>query len=493
METGPSAWWDQSWNPTAGCAPVDPDCANCYAAKQAGTIHQRAGAKREVRLLYDGITDLIDGRPVFNGRTTRLPPGHPSWSFPLIYPGAYRPVLGPNRPSLIFVGDMSDLFFRQPTRIIDKVVGTIAASPHIGLLLTRRAGRMRAYFTAPRTPLTLRRQQDCLWLGASAGFQAAFDARWPHLRTLAERGWLVFISVAPLREAVRLPPGSAGPGRPRMGHRGGRAGCPFRLPRPERQLGARNPRSMRERRCCILLQAAEPQGSNPNRFDDSTISTRGATALLVNIRGTHGSGKSTAIRALMEKATFRPIYDVLFGPRHPEGYVGALPGVSVPIFVIGPYTTDCGGCDRIPRNATVMALIRKYAERGHVLFEGSLISSAYGAVGKLMERWGKDLAFVFLDTPLEECLQRVEARRGRERDERLIRNVTSKYDAGWRVHQKVVSEGKMRAISHFDRRGSPHCGCGLCRKLSASLNSFIERFDGSTGLYAARRLPYIRM
>jgi protein gp37 len=206
METGPSAWWDQSWNPTAGCAPVDPDCANCYAAKQAGTIHQRAGAKREVRLLYDGITDLIDGRPVFNGRTTRLPPGHPSWVFPLIYPGAYRPVLGPNRPSLIFVGDMSDLFFRQPTRIIHKVVGTIAASRHIGLLLTGRPGRMRAYFTAPRTPLTLRRQQDCLWLGASAGFQAAFDARWPHLRTLAERGWLVFISVAPLREAVRLPP-----------------------------------------------------------------------------------------------------------------------------------------------------------------------------------------------------------------------------------------------------------------------------------------------
>ena len=184
----------------------DPDCYNCYAAKQAATIHQRAGAKREVRLLYAGITELIDGRPVFNGRTTQLPPGHPGWTLPLVYPGAYRPVLGPGKPSLIFVGDMSDVFFRQPTWVINKVVGTIAASPHIGLLLTRRPGRMRAYFTAPRTPLTLRRQQECLWLGFSAGFQQAFDARWPHLRTLAERGWLVFVSIAPMREPVRLPP-----------------------------------------------------------------------------------------------------------------------------------------------------------------------------------------------------------------------------------------------------------------------------------------------
>ena len=274
MEKGPSAWWDQSWNPTTGCAPVDPDCYNCYAAKQAATIHQRAGAKREARLLYAGITELIDGRPVFNGRTTQLPAGHPGWTLPLVYPGAYRPVLGPGKPSLIFVGDMSDVFFRQPTWVINKVVGTIAASLHIGLLLTRRPGRMRAYFTAPRTPLTLRRQQECLWLGFSAGFQQAFDARWPHLRTLAERGWLVFVSIAPLRERSAAAAGFAGPGRPRVGHRGGRAGRPQGLPRYGLGLGARHPRSMRERWRCFLLQAAEPQGANPVRPNDSRISAR---------------------------------------------------------------------------------------------------------------------------------------------------------------------------------------------------------------------------
>src|ERR1051325_6397507 len=108
MEKGPSAWWDQSWNFSAGCRPVDSDCVGCYAAEQAGTLHQKAGAKRKVRLLYDGIVDLVDGRWQFNGQTTRLPPGHPGWKLPLVYPGACRPVLGPGQPSLLFVGDMSD-------------------------------------------------------------------------------------------------------------------------------------------------------------------------------------------------------------------------------------------------------------------------------------------------------------------------------------------------------------------------------------------------
>ena len=144
MEKGPSAWWDQSWNPTAGCWPVDSDC-EAATRRSKPERSTAAGAKREVRLLYDGIADLIDGRWEFNGRTTRLPPGHPGWTLPLVYPGAYRPVLGPGKPSLIFVGDMSDVFFRQPPWVINKVVNNIVASPHIGLLLTRRPGRMRAY------------------------------------------------------------------------------------------------------------------------------------------------------------------------------------------------------------------------------------------------------------------------------------------------------------------------------------------------------------
>ena len=83
MEKGPSAYWDYSLNVSGGCLPVDEDCDNCYAAKQAATLHQRAGAKREPRVLYIGTTDVIDGRAVFNGNVTQLPLGHPGWTLPL--------------------------------------------------------------------------------------------------------------------------------------------------------------------------------------------------------------------------------------------------------------------------------------------------------------------------------------------------------------------------------------------------------------------------
>jgi protein gp37 len=205
MKTGPSAWWDESWNISAGCKPVGPECDNCYAAKLAGTLQQAAGASREVRALYDGIVEQVSGRWVFNGQTRLLPENHPTWNFPLVYPGADHPVLGPGKPSLVFVADMSDLLFRQPPWVIDKVVDTISASDHIGLLLTQRPGRMRAYFAAPCPPLTLGRQLECLWLGFTAGRQEVFNERWSHMRGLAENGWLVFVSIAPLLSAVTLP------------------------------------------------------------------------------------------------------------------------------------------------------------------------------------------------------------------------------------------------------------------------------------------------
>jgi protein gp37 len=207
MEIGPSAWWDVSWNPSAGCRPILGVCDNCYAAQQAGTLHQSAGANREVRALYDGIVELGDDvRWRFNGRTTVLEDGHPTWSFPLVYPGAERPVLGPGKPSLVFVADMSDQFFRQPRRVIDKVVDTIATSPHIGLICTRRVRRMSAYFCAPASLTTLQCWQEHFWLGTSTAHQQEFDAAWPQMRPLADQGYTIFFSIAPMMGAVVLPP-----------------------------------------------------------------------------------------------------------------------------------------------------------------------------------------------------------------------------------------------------------------------------------------------
>ena len=157
MDAGDTVWWDSggTWNPVGGCKPVSTECANCYAAIQAGTLHQSAGTKREVRLLYDGVVDKRGERYWFNGKPTELPRGHSSWNFPLDWPGADHPLLGDGQPSLIFACDMTDLFYHE-RRLIDRVVGILGLSRHIGQLLTKRADVMAEYFIAPRPPSRLR-------------------------------------------------------------------------------------------------------------------------------------------------------------------------------------------------------------------------------------------------------------------------------------------------------------------------------------------------
>src|SRR5438034_2286875 len=105
-----------------------------------------------------------------------------------------------------------------------------------------------------------------------------------------------------------------------------------------------------------------------------------------DLRGTHGAGKSTAIRALMGMATFRPVYDVLFGLRHPEAYRSTLPGVERDVFILGRYDIPSGGCDSIQPFSLIPQLIKKYAARGHVVFEGALISTCWGVVGEALKR-----------------------------------------------------------------------------------------------------------
>lgn len=197
-----TGWWDATWNPVGGCWAVSPGCKNCYAAKLAATQH----VARRVEL-YDGITEWVGDVPVFNGNLSVLAPEHESWNSPLTWPGAPHPQLGDGQPSLIFVSDMCDLFHEdRPEPIINQVIGTLVASRHIGMLLTKRAERMAAYFAAPLPATVRQRRQQKLWLGFSAERQDWFDQRWSHMRALAVAGWTVFVSAAPLIGRVILPP-----------------------------------------------------------------------------------------------------------------------------------------------------------------------------------------------------------------------------------------------------------------------------------------------
>jgi len=171
-------WTDATWNPIGGCSIASTGCKYCYAQQLAGTqqtSHRIA--------MYEGTTHWVRGRPIFNGKLTVAPPGDDIWMWPLNWRGAQHPRMGAGKRSLIFLGDMADLFHEnRPTAHINLAVGTLAASPHIGQLVTKRADVMAAYFDAVRSPRTLRRWQAKLWLGFSAERQQEFDLRWPPMR-----------------------------------------------------------------------------------------------------------------------------------------------------------------------------------------------------------------------------------------------------------------------------------------------------------------------
>jgi protein gp37 len=140
------------------------------------------------------------------------------WSWPIRWRGAKSPLLGPGQPSLIFVGDMADLFHPdRPVEVLDRVLAGIVYSRHIGQLLTKRPGVMRTYFEELRRsarwlswphPLfgasnfdpmvaTFDAIVSRLWLGTSVERQAEADRRREDLRALSDMGFTTFVSYEP--------------------------------------------------------------------------------------------------------------------------------------------------------------------------------------------------------------------------------------------------------------------------------------------------------
>lgn len=164
---------------------------------------------------------------------------------------------------------------------------------------------------------------------------------------------------------------------------------------------------------------------------------------IVAVMGTNGSGKSTLIQQLLEKSPARQElkdeYEEVCGYWLPEW------GIRV----VGPYPEGrtVGGCDKIQGHpylnekgkqerslkggiARVDELVRRLAAEGNVVFEGLLICywKRWRAVS---EAFPGRYVWAALDTPLEVCLARIQARSQREYAgedlERLHKNVGSKF------------------------------------------------------------------
>ena len=125
-------WTEHTWNPIVGCSVLTPGCTNCYAMKMAARIEMMKPSH------YDGTTRKVKGNAVWTGKLALAPDSI------LLEP------LRRKKPTTYFVNSMGDLFHEDaPDEWIDKVFAVMALTPHHTYqILTKRAERMRDYFTA---------------------------------------------------------------------------------------------------------------------------------------------------------------------------------------------------------------------------------------------------------------------------------------------------------------------------------------------------------
>lgn len=142
--------------------------------------------------------------------------------------------------------------------------------------------------------------------------------------------------------------------------------------------------------------------------------------MIYNIRGTSGSGKTSLVRQLVKSYEAPPIWwkDLFI-----KGY--QLPNN---LFVVGRYDDKIkgGGVDNITsklfkeyknsgREGNSMDAVEEFVKHlhygfQHVIFEGIIVTSVWGRWVKMAQEY--PMHFLFLDTPMDVCYQRVLGRNG---------------------------------------------------------------------------------
>lgn len=189
-------WTNATWNPIRGCSRVSEGCRNCYAE----TVANRFKGPGQP---YEGLV---------------APGGQWNGNIKLVESVLDQPLRW-QKPRLIFVNSMSDLFHENvPFTLVDDVFAVMASAHwHTFQILTKRPERMLEYLTAREKTKRIRHASrninKCnphdavlplpnVWLGVSVEDQATADERVPLLlQTPASVRW---ISAEPLLGPVLL-------------------------------------------------------------------------------------------------------------------------------------------------------------------------------------------------------------------------------------------------------------------------------------------------
>ena len=167
-------------------------------------------------------------------------------------------------------------------------------------------------------------------------------------------------------------------------------------------------------------------------------------SVIVNIRGTNGSGKSTAATRYME--TIGVEEELKQGGK--TWAYRLRNGVSV----LGRYTTACGGCDTVKTFADVKDGVTALARLGAVIFEGVLWSTCFKPSVELAQSLPQHhFIFGMLDTTADECLRRVLVRRKQAGNEKPFDPTKQQ-----KKHVTIARIQRRLEAAGFDARLLPH-------------------------------------
>ena len=173
--------------------------------------------------------------------------------------------------------------------------------------------------------------------------------------------------------------------------------------------------------------------------------------MIINIRGTSGSGKSHLVRAIMEQCVDRtPIQEP--GRKRPLFYTMKQPNGRT-LAVIGHYETPCGGCDTIPSMDKIYAIVHQCADNGwDVLYEGLLLSAEVNRAVELAK--SADLVIVGLtEVPVTECIDSVNRRRWAKNPEKPGVNPKNTM-AKWKQTRRAMERFEEAGVeAHSAERG----------------------------------------
>jgi gluconate kinase len=156
--------------------------------------------------------------------------------------------------------------------------------------------------------------------------------------------------------------------------------------------------------------------------------------MIIQIRGTSGSGKSTAMRQVMSSiGSWEKEY--VAKRKQPLYYRSTYVGKSV--IVLGHYESPCGGCDTIGSAKAVYELLQTI-QADVILCEGLLLSEDVKWSSQL-----KDLVVMFLTTTPETCIEQIKQRRASVGNEKELNtsNTLNRVPVIERARRKLVELG----------------------------------------------------